>query len=452
MSKDDLEAVAPLDPELIPASDYLSPSFLQREYRHVWPHVWQVACREEELPGPGDYVTYDIGDQSLIVVRTRSNSIRAYHNVCAHRGRRLKDGFGTVAKFHCNYHGWQWDLEGHNIRVLDPDDWRGSAVVSAESLRLREALVDVWGGFVFVNTDRNAAPLGEYLAPVPAYLDCFEFEKMRYRWYVSVRAPCNWKVGLEAFSEGYHVSATHPQWPPFMDDVTRSAVYGKHGMFGYPTARPFGQPSPRLNRGELVDVRENLIAFYDDLNTTLAAIYSERATEAVRRLRTEVSAEASHFEILTKMYQFIREACEACGAGWPDINFEQMANAGTDWTIFPNLVILMQPDAALVYRVRPNGADVGTCIFDVWSLQRYAPGAEPKLNRRVYHGENDWHHIGDVSPVLVQDFSNMAAVQRGMMSEAFAGCRINPLQESMIRNHHQVLREYFSAEQRAAKP
>jgi hypothetical protein len=144
------------------------------------------------------------------------------------------------------------------------------------------------------------------------------------------------------------------------------------------------------------------------------------------------------------MYQFIREACEACVAGLPDISFEQMAKAGTDWTIFPNFVILMQPDAALAYRVRPNGNDPDTCIFDVWSLQRYAPGAQPKLVRRLLHGDGEWRGIGDVSPVLLQDFANMAAVQQGMKSHGFPGCRVNPLQESMIANHHRVLREYFS--------
>ena len=73
-----------------------------------------------------------------------------------------------------------------------------------------------------------------------------------------------------------------------------------------------------------------------------------------------------------------------------------MAKAGSDWLIFPNLIILMQPDAALVYRVRPNGNDPDSCIFDVWSLQRYAPGAEPKLNRRIYHGDEDWRAVGDI--------------------------------------------------------
>lgn len=432
------------DLDLIPASEYICPDFLKREYERLWPKVWQVACREEELADIGAYVTYEIGDQSLIVVRTATGTIRSYYNVCLHRGRRLKEGCGKVGKFHCNYHGWQWDLDGRNVRVLDREDWQGHACVNDDQLRLRETLVDTWGGFVFVNMDLNAKPLREFLDPVPGFLDCFEFQRMRYRWYVSVKVPCNWKVGVEAFCEGYHVSSTHPQWPPFVDDVTRSCTYGDHGMFGYPTARPFGQPSARLNRPELPDVRENLIAFYDDLNTTLAAIYSERATEAVRRLRTEVPAGASHMEILSKMYQFIREACVACGAGWPDINFEQMAKAGTDWLIFPNLVVLMQPDAALVYRVRPNLLDPDTCIFDVWSLQRYASGAEPKLNRQIHHGPDQWQRIADVSPVLMQDFSNMAAVQQGMKSRGFPGCRTNPLQESMIPNFHRAIRDYLS--------
>jgi hypothetical protein len=308
---------------------------------------------------------------------------------------------------------------------------------------MREIRSGNWGGFVFINMNPTGETLMEFLSPVPEYLDCFEFENMRYRWYVSVRAPCNWKVGLEAFGEGYHVSATHPQWPPFIDDVTRSATFGKHGMFGYPTARTFGQPSARLGKPPIKDIRESLIGFYDELNITLAAIYSERATEAVRRLRTEVPEGASEYEILGKMYQFIREACEACGAGWPNINFEQMAKAGTDWTIFPNIVILMQPDAALCYRVRPNGDDPDSCIFDVWSLQRYASGAQPKLNRRMHYGPEDWRRIGDVSPVLVQDFSNMEAVQQGMKSIGFLGCRTNPLQESQIPNHHRVLREFL---------
>jgi hypothetical protein len=175
----------------------------------------------------------------------------------------------------------------------------------------------------------------------------------------------------------------------------------------------------------------------------LAALYSERATEAVRRLRTEVPAGTPQIEILMKMYGFIKEAAIACGAGWPRVTMEEMGKAGVDWHIFPNLVILQQPDAALVYRSRPFGDDPDWCIFDVWSLQRYAPGAQPLLKRRVHMGDDDWRRIDDVSPVLLQDFSNLVKVQQGMKSLGFPGCRTNPLQESAVSNFHLALREYL---------
>ncbi len=120
----------------------------------------------------------------------------------------------------------------------------------ATGLSLHEIKVDTWAGFVFVNFDPACEPLARHLAPVPEYTDCYEFEKMRYRWYKSVRLPCNWKVALEAFSEGYHVFGTHPQLLDCQgDDVTRSFTFGKHGMFGYPApARPPGAPSPRTGK------------------------------------------------------------------------------------------------------------------------------------------------------------------------------------------------------------
>ncbi|CAH2917475.1 MAG: Rieske (2Fe-2S) domain protein [uncultured Paraburkholderia sp.] len=124
-------------------------------------------------------------------------------------------------------------------------------------LRLTDVLVDTWGGFVFINMDPDAEPLAKFLDPVPEITNCFEFEKMRYRWYKSIRLPCNWKVALEAFNEGYHVAATHPQLLDVAgDDVTRSFSYGRHGMFGYSTAtRMIGAPLPRTGKPMPEDVR-----------------------------------------------------------------------------------------------------------------------------------------------------------------------------------------------------
>src|SRR5579862_9190891 len=83
-------------PDFVPADHYLSSDFLRREKERLWTKVWQIACREEELPKVGNFITYDIMDESIVVVRTAPNELKALHNVCKHRGRRLVDGSGQI--------------------------------------------------------------------------------------------------------------------------------------------------------------------------------------------------------------------------------------------------------------------------------------------------------------------------------------------------------------------
>jgi len=430
--------------DFVPRSGYISPQFAQLEYERMWPRVWHVACREEELKTVGSYVVFDIGRESIIIVRTAADRIKAYYNVCQHRGRRLMEGHGSTRAFVCRYHGWQWNLDGANTLVLDRSDWDGCPEMSAADIRLKEPRVDVWAGFVFINMDENAESLQSFLDPVPDYLDPFQIEKMRYRWYMSVRTPCNWKVATEAFVEGYHVWSTHPQNAAIFDDaVTRGHVYGKHGNYDAPNARPLGAPSSRSGKPVPVDLRQGIVDFYKEFETTLKAIFSERDTQAATRLLTEVPADAPLGEVLTKLMQFQKEAAEACGAGWPPITFDQQMKAGADWHIFPNLVILPYPDGALVYRALPDGSDPDSCIFDIWSLVRYAPGSEPVLERQMLRGPDDWMKVHTVSKILQQDFENMGRVQAGMYSRGFRGARTNPLQEPHIANFHDVLRGYL---------
>ena len=89
----------------------------------LWPYVWQIACREEEIPKVGDFVTYDILDESVIVVRSKADQIRAYFNVCPHRGNRITEGCSHAKQFVCAYHGWRFGLDGRNVKVVDRDDW-----------------------------------------------------------------------------------------------------------------------------------------------------------------------------------------------------------------------------------------------------------------------------------------------------------------------------------------
>lgn len=436
--------IAQVRDDYVPKEAYICRDFAQLEKRKLWTRVWQVACREEELPRVGDYVTYDICDNSFIVVRAAPDRIRAYYNVCMHRGRRLTASCGHAKQFHCNFHGWRWNLDGSLNRKLDPEDWHGCPSVSDSDFALREVQVGTWGGFVYINPDPEAEPLADYLAPMPDFIDPYEFQTWRYRWNVSVRVPCNWKVALEAFNEGYHVAATHPQLLKSMgDDVTRSFTFGKHGMFNYSTAtRPYGAPSPRTGLPVPDDLRPGMISFFDEMNLTLKAIYTERDTEAARRLMTEASASDDPMTLVAKMAQFQKEAAEASGAGWPSITFDQLVRAGTDWHVFPNQVFLMYFDGAISYRARPDGDDPDSCIFDVWSLARYAPGAEPRAERQTFYGKDDWKSFDNVSIILAQDFANMEEVQKGMKTDAFAAARPNPVQESSVSNLHRWIGAY----------
>ena len=144
-----------LDPAGIVASRYFDPEFHRREVEQVWGRTWQMACREEQIPQVGDSIVYEIADWSLIVVRTASDEIRAFHNSCLHRGTQLRTRPGRVTGFRCPYHGFTWNLDG-TLREI-PCAWDFPQVDQA-IFCLPQAQVGTWGGFVFVNVDDQAAP------------------------------------------------------------------------------------------------------------------------------------------------------------------------------------------------------------------------------------------------------------------------------------------------------
>ena len=101
----------------------LRPEFYALENELLWPRVWQMACRLEEIPKPGDYVEYEILDESIIVVRVDADTVRAYHNACRHRGVKLVEGNGNRRTFVCPFHGWCWGIDGRNTFVLRPEEF-----------------------------------------------------------------------------------------------------------------------------------------------------------------------------------------------------------------------------------------------------------------------------------------------------------------------------------------
>jgi phenylpropionate dioxygenase-like ring-hydroxylating dioxygenase large terminal subunit len=428
--------------DFVPKVAFLSKEFHEREKERLWPKVWQIACREEELPNVGNFIVYDIADESILVVRSAENELKAFYNVCQHRGRILMDQNAGRTKFlFCKYHGWRWSLDGTLEKIQDEDDWKGCPTFDKKDLRLKDVRLDTWGGWVFVNMDLDAEPLLDFLAPVPEYLNFLKFEEWRYRWYRTVILPCNWKTALEGFNEAYHIAATHPQILNYNDDYTVAKTFGRHGMYAYPVGTLPGAPATRTGKPTPTDMRKSFAEFYDHMDETLNAMFTPRAIRASHRLVEEVPEGSDPLTVLMAYSRFHQEEARKEGIELPGLSNQEVGNMGQNWHVFPNHVFLPFLDGSIAYRARPHGDDPNKCVFDIWSMVRYAPGDEPPLVREFFE---DWTVDTEArfGKVLAQDFSNFGQVQRGMRSRGFSGSRTNPVQEAEIPNMHRALYEY----------
>lgn len=435
--------------DFIPSDRYTSAEFAKLEKKNLWQKVWQVACRVEDVPTVGSYFTYDVADQSIIVVRVTQDEIKAFHNVCPHRGRRLKEGAGTSTKFVCGFHGWQWSLDGRLKSIPEREEWQDCPAMGDEDLKLTECSADTWGGWVFINMDPGCEPFAEFIHPVPDFVDCLDFDKMRYAWSKSFVLKANWKTALEPFMESYHVPITHPQALPLVDNPSFGSAHGQHGKHTYLWERPPGAPSRLTNLPFPSDWRKAIIALYEWNCAEVGGHHrdgqsSDRSSKAVLRLLDEVAEDAPYEEVMMKAAQFCAEAAIAEGAGWPQMTPEQAGNLGADWNIFPNMVLVFSMDATVVMRARPINDNPNECLMEMSSIVRYGPDSQPPFKREFY---DTWqNHREKIPHLLTQDLSNIEAVQAGMGSIAFKGARPNPKQELQIVHHHEVLDQYLNGQ------
>jgi phenylpropionate dioxygenase-like ring-hydroxylating dioxygenase large terminal subunit len=227
----------------IPKDRYVSAEFAQREHEGLWPRVWQIACTVDHVAEPGDWYEYRAGWYSVVIVRDDDNELRAFQNVCRHRGNSLCQGSGSgLTELRCPFHRWAWDLAGNLREVPSRKDF---GTLDNDELGLVPARVDVWGRLVFVNLDRDAMPLSDYLEGVPADAAWADLDAFRCAVTTRTPVPCNWKVVADGFSETYHVQGIHREMLGSMDDVnTQQHVWGRQSV----SWQDYGVPSPRLGR------------------------------------------------------------------------------------------------------------------------------------------------------------------------------------------------------------
>ena len=435
------DAAWDLGPDFIPKERYTTRAFTAVEYARLWPRTWQVACREEELAAPGDFVEYRIADQSILVVRAGPDEIRAYYNSCRHRGTRLANGCGSVAdgQITCPFHGWRWNLDGSCAFVLDPDEF-GLTSLDTPGLQLGELRCERRWGFVWICADPDARSLDEHLSPLQQYFDPYHLEDMRFLWYRTTVLPANWKAALDAFHEGYHNYGTHPQLLQWSDDTAMRYEQFPNGHARYVTVRGAG-PSKRfgLSPGEWDD-RELLYQQVMHLGRSFeGGLYSEADMEAAEQLRTmdipEGSTAAAEFSRL------VAEHAQQVGIRFPELTPEQRADGTGVFSVFPNLVMLVSLANCFMYRARPNGDDPDSCIFDMWALRLFPPSVDPPTLVRETAAFDDKEAWGKIPG---QDFSNMPEVQAGLHSWGCRGLRLSSRQEMNLLNMQRELDRYVT--------
>jgi phenylpropionate dioxygenase-like ring-hydroxylating dioxygenase large terminal subunit len=439
--------------DYIPASDYLSAEMLRLEKERMWPRVWQMACRVEEIPRVGDFVNYRIFSESILVTRTAEDRIQAFYNTCQHRGRRLRDEErGHVSQWYCRFHGWRYNLDGSICEVNERDDWE-ACPLKDEEIGLKEVKAETWAGWVWINQDPASPSLREYLGEVCNVIDPYEWETGRMAWHETIIAPVNWKVVAEAFNESYHAGTTHLIGYRYTQGHSRGVAHGPHGMF-FPEPDKDqragrGKPAEYLDpaTGNWVTAKspaEAIWAHHRHVYRTLFAMTHEPLMAAAERLKDEAGPDFPPQELAPRLMALHKEELAKRGVAWPkNLTLEAVQRTGTDWHIFPNSIVLPTPDSALWYRIRPNGDDPDSCIFDIWSIGRYAPGQEPKVTHGYTVGFDAFR---GKNPFLEEDFGNMEAVHEGMKSKGWTGARANPIQELQVVNFHRALRAYCGVE------
>jgi phenylpropionate dioxygenase-like ring-hydroxylating dioxygenase large terminal subunit len=397
-------------PDRVRKERYFDADFYELESERLWPRVWQMACRLEEIPDPHDFVEYEFLDQSVVVLRTDDMEVKAFQNSCRHRGVKVVEGRGSCENgFVCPFHGWCYGLDGMNSFVprrrtfaehnLHPDD-----------LNLVPVRCDVWGGCAWINLDDDAPPLRACLEPAASILDAWKVESLGTEWWYACRLPVNWKLAVEAFVESYHVVEAHPQ----LVIPTR---------YGLREGAPF---DPRA----FVDADIQYLRAMSEGMAGMVHANDVRIAEGLRGMELPEEPKAAMATWNRTLNDAVTRWHRDRGSDMPDLNELEAQGLNQEfYQCFPHYFVLPMYSSASSYRFRPLGPE--ETLMEIWSLVRFPAGDERPRPTPPEVWECDdprW------PPIPTQDFSNLPRQQKGLHAKGFEYMRLSEGMEGHISN------------------
>ncbi|MFT5272113.1 MAG: phenylpropionate dioxygenase-like ring-hydroxylating dioxygenase large terminal subunit [bacterium] len=229
----DIDVPADWDRRGLPGWCYHSPALLALEKEQIFKTHWQIACHVSDIPDPGSYFTFDLCEERAIILRDTKGEIRAFHNICRHRGSRLvaKEQGTCPSALVCPFHGWVYNLDGTLRGAARPETF---PKLDKDEFGLRPVDMEVWNGFIFVRFKAGPQPaVAELLAPISQEVAGYHMaDHVPTDGFWTEETPVNWKSVRDVDNEGYHVAMAHPGLQdlygstyvdePFVDGVSRS--------------------------------------------------------------------------------------------------------------------------------------------------------------------------------------------------------------------------------------
>lgn len=411
---------------------YFSQEEMALEWRHVWMKSWAFAGLMQDIPEVGDYLRYNLGKESFIIVRTGpgEQDIKAFYNVCPHRGNRLvHNDFGTTSNacFACDFHGWKYNLDGSNREIRDEMIFRPEVICDRPGLT--RVSVGSWNSLIFLNPDPSPRlTLLAHLDVMPEHLKHYEFTRLRVLRDLEFVWDANWKTAFEAFIEFYHADDVHPEAIPVSEMLETQYDLYANGLSRM--IIPQGFVSSRHDDRD--PVNESLKMF--------VAIYGGNPDDY---------AHLKGFEYKQALMETKRAWGRKHGYAFFDRLTDDQITDDWNYSPFPNITINVFADTVLLQIFRPHATDPRRSVYNaitlclpvsdddtpVLDLNQYGPET---LGPKGWKGEErparfEPKTVEEFGYLLAQDARRVPEVQKGIESECFVGSRLS---ESEIRARH----------------